>query len=71
MKRAKSIRRRWPGKGSELVQCWDTTPWGGGHVRDTGTVGAVSLPDGGKLFLDSGIVIHFDQERSGDQDVDS
>jgi len=62
MEQAKRIHRRWPGQ-RKWEWCWDTTPWGGGHLRDNGAVGAVSLPDGGKLFLDSGLVIHFDREE--------
>jgi hypothetical protein len=44
MEQAKRIRRRWPGQ-REWVWCWDVTPWGGGHLRDNGAVGAVRLPE--------------------------
>lgn len=61
LEQAKRIRRRFPISDGNWKWCWDTTPWGGGHIVDRGTVGAVALPDGGKLFLDSGKVIHFDR----------
>lgn len=62
--RARRIYRRWPGQ-RKWEWCWDTTPWGGGHLRDNGVgVGAVGLPDGSRLLLDSGVVIQttFKQE---------
>jgi len=55
---AKRIYRQWPDQ-LKWEWVWDTTPWGGGHLRDNGAVGAVGLPDGSKLFLDSGKVINY------------
>lgn len=57
VEQAKRVHRRFPGEKG-WVWCWDTTPWGGGHVVDRGAIGAVKLPDGGYLYLDSGLVTH-------------
>lgn len=59
LEQAKRVHRRFPGQRG-WVWCWDTTPWGGGHVVDRGAVGGVRLPDGSLLYLDTGRVLVMD-----------
>jgi hypothetical protein len=68
MQQAKRLHRRWPGQ-KEWEWCWDTTPWGGGHIVDRGSIGSAGLPDGGRMDLFSGLVTHptGSTSNSGDQ----